>query len=139
LDLALGARQGELVLVLPVSQSMGIEEDDGYSSVCATAHLGDVVMGLSAELNMILCRLSIEVAELQQLSVGQKLKLPNNKFPETELATDKGLKIGTGTPGQTDGKRALRKNRAPIHVSQPRRCESDHTELDLPELAQLQD
>jgi hypothetical protein len=71
--------------------------------------------------------------------VGQKFKLPNNKFPETELATDKGLKIGTGTPGQTDGKRALRKNRAPIHVSQPRRCESDHTELDLPELAQLQD
>jgi hypothetical protein len=31
---------------------MGIEEEDGYSSVCATAHLGDVVMGLSAELNI---------------------------------------------------------------------------------------
>ena len=88
---------------------MGIEDEDGDSSIGAAAHLGDVVMGLSAELNMILCRQSIEIAELQQLSVGQKLKLPNNKFPETELATDKGLKIGTGTPGQTDGTRALRK------------------------------
>ena len=69
--------------------------------------------------------------------MGQKLKLSNNKFPETEIATDKGLKIGTGNLGQTDGTRALRKNRAPLQVSQPRRCASDHTELDLPELAQL--
>jgi hypothetical protein len=90
----LESRQGGLVLLLPVSQSMGIEEENGYSSVCATAHLGDVVMGLSAELNMILCRQSIEIAELQQLSVGQRLKLLNNKFPETEIVTDKGLKIG---------------------------------------------
>ena len=117
---------------------MRIEEDDGYSSACATAHLGDVVMGLSAQLNMILCRQSIEIAELQQLSVVQKLKLPNNKFPETEIVTDKELKISTRTLGQTDGTRALRKNRAPIHISQPRRCENDHTELDLPELAQFQ-
>ena len=51
--------------------------------------------------------------------------------------TDKGLKIGTGTLGQTDGTRALRKNRAPIHISQPRRREIDHTELDLPEIKAL--
>ena len=69
--------------------------------------------------------------------MGQKLKLSNNKFPETEIATDKGLKIGTGTLGQTDGTRALRKNRAPIHESQPRRCESYLTELDLPEIKAL--
>jgi flagellar motor switch protein FliM len=137
LDLALGARQGELVLVLPVSQSMGIEEGDGYSSVCATAHLGDVVTGLSAELNMILCRQSIEIAELQQLLVGQKLKLPNNKFPETEIVTDKVLEMGTGTLGQTDETLALRKNRAPIPVSQPRRRKSDLNELDLPEIEAL--
>jgi hypothetical protein len=133
----LRARQGELVLVLPVSQSMGIEEENGHSSVCATAHLDDVVMRLSAELNMILCRQSIEIAELQQLSVGQKLKLLNNKFLETEIVTDKGLKIGTGTLGQTDGTRALRKNRALIHLSPPRRRESNHTELDLPEIKAL--
>jgi flagellar motor switch protein FliM len=114
-----------------------IEEEDGYSIVCATAHLGDVVMGLNAELKMILCRQSIEIAELQQLSVGQKLKLPNNKFPEIEIVTDKRLKIGTGTLGQTDGTHALRKNWAPIHISQPRRRESDHTELDLPEIKAL--
>ncbi|MDG1102273.1 MAG: hypothetical protein P8N75_02640 [Ascidiaceihabitans sp.] len=65
------------------------------------------------------------------------MKLPNNKFPETEIVTDKGLKIGTGTLGQTDGTRALRKNRAPIHISQPRRREIDHTELDLPEIKAL--
>ena len=64
LDIALGARQGELFLVLPVSQSLGIEDEDGDLSVCAAAHLGDVVMGLSAELNMILCRQSIEIVEL---------------------------------------------------------------------------
>lgn len=79
----------------------------------------------------------MKIAELQQLSVGQKLKLPNNKFPETEIVTDKGLKIGTRTLGQPDGTRALRKNRAPVHVSQPRRCESDHTELELPEIKAL--
>ena len=116
---------------------MGIEDEDGDSSVCAAVHLGDVVMGLSAELNMILCRQSIEIVELQQLSVGQKLKLPNNKFPETEIVTDRGLKIGTGTLGQTDGTRALRLNRTPIHASQPRRRESDLTELDLPEIKAL--
>jgi hypothetical protein len=69
--------------------------------------------------------------------VGQKFKLPNNKFPETEIVTDKGLKIGTRTLGQTDGTRALRKNWVPIHLGKPRRCESDHTELDLPEIKTL--
>ena len=69
--------------------------------------------------------------------MGQKLKLPNNKFPETEIVTNKGLKIGTGTLDQRDRTRALRLNRAPIHVSQPRRRESDLTELDLPEIKAL--
>ena len=87
---------------------------------------------------MILCRQSIEIAELQQLSVVQKnLKLPNNKFPETEIVAAKELKISTRTLGQTDGTRALRKNRAPIHVSKPRRREIDHTELDLPGIKAL--
>ena len=65
------------------------------------------------------------------------MKLPNNKFPETDIVADKGLKIGTRTLGQTDATCALRKNRAPIHVSQPRRREIDHTRLDLPEIKAL--
>ena len=45
--------------------------------------------------------------------------------------TQTGEKIGTGTLGQTDGIRALRLNREPIHASHPRRREADLVDLDL--------
>jgi hypothetical protein len=42
--------------------------------------LGDIVLELATELNMILCKSSFELSQLEQLLIGQKLPLPNDVF-----------------------------------------------------------
>lgn len=131
LDLALGQRQGELILILPVVAVAGKCLDGTQMQEPTVEPLGETILDLPAELNMILCKCSFELSQLEQLSIGQTLPLPNDAFPETDIVTQTGEKIGTGTLGQTDGIRALRLNREPIHASHPRRREADLVDLDL--------
>jgi hypothetical protein len=96
-------------------------------------------MRLPAELNMVLCHVTLPLASIEGLSVGQTLPLPQNTFPETQIVAATGRIIGTGTLGQIDGVRALRLARDPIHATQPRRRLSDRDDLDLPEIEALPD
>jgi len=48
---------------------------------------------------------------LENLSIGQALHLPDDPFPEIDIVTRTGEKIGTGTFGKTDDIRTLRLNR----------------------------
>jgi flagellar motor switch protein FliM len=141
LDLALGARQGEMSLLLPRAQpETESSEQEGQgpeSNNAAAAQMNAIAMGLPAELTMVLCRLSLGLSELEKLTIGDVLKLPHNTFPETEITTGAGMTIGSGILGQVNGMRALRLKREPVHANHPRRRESDLLDLDLPEITAL--
>ena len=139
LDLSGGARQGELTLVLPrtgpakTSDGLSDGEDVGPS----IPQMNEVVMDLPTELNMVLCKVKLELSQVKQLAVGEALHLPHNTFPETEIVSLTGATIGSGVLGQVSGIRALRLKRVSVHATQPRRREADLAELDLPEITAL--
>jgi flagellar motor switch protein FliM len=141
LDLAGGIRQGEMSLIVPkvppaadygAATSSNKDEDAQLVS-----KMNDVVMELPTELNMILCKISLELAQVEQLVVGETLALPHNTFPETEIVTANGNVIGSGVLGQVNGIRALRLKRVPDYVTEPRRREADLPKLDLPDIKPL--
>ena len=139
LDLSGGARQGELTLVLPrtgpakTSDGLSDGEDVGPS----IPQMNEVVMDLPTELNMVLCKVKLELSQVKQLAVGEALHLPHNTFPETEIVSLTGSTVGSGVLGQVSGIRALRLKRVSVHATQPRRREADLAELDLPEITDL--
>lgn len=141
LDLAGGIRQGVLSLILPKvlpAQSSGPDPSSKTTENAAICpQMEDVVMGLPTELNIVLCKVSLELAQLKQLSVGEVVRLPHGTFPDAEIMTQTGVNIGSGVLGQVNGMRALRFKRVPVHATQPRRRESDLAELDLPEMTAL--
>jgi flagellar motor switch protein FliM len=139
LDLSGGARQCELTLVLPrtgpakTSDGLSDGEDVGPS----IPQMNEVVMDLPTELNMVLCKVKLELSQVKQLAVGEALHLPHNTFPETEIVSLTGATIGSFVLGQVSGIRALRLKRVSVHATQPRRREADLAELDLPEITAL--
>ena len=141
LDLAGGTRQGEMSLILPMIPPANASGPDALSKTdengASCTQMNDVAMGLPTELNMVLCKLSLKLAQVKRLAVGEVLRLPHNTFPETDIVTQTGKIIGSGVLGQVNGMRALRLKRVPIHATQPRRRESDLVELDLPEITAL--
>ena len=143
LDLAIGARQGELKLILPMGDLVSSENLDGSDEDAEVVpdgpQMSDVAMGLPVELNMVLCKFSVELAQAEQFAIGDAVRLPPNTFPETEIVTDTGSTIGLGVLGQVNGIRALRLKRSPSYADQPRRRESDFPELDLPAIEALPD
>ena len=80
LDLALGQRQGEIILILPVVTVPGKCLDGTQMQEPTAEPLGDIVLELATELNMIFCKSSFELSQLEQLSIGKKLSLPNDVF-----------------------------------------------------------
>jgi flagellar motor switch/type III secretory pathway protein FliN len=143
LDLAVGARQGDLKLILPMADQTNPDDQDVQNEESTLVDDGpkmsDIAMGLPVELNMVLCKFSIELSAVEQLAIGAVLHLPPNTFPETEIVTETGTSIGSGVLGQVNGTRALRLKRSPSYADQPRRRESDLPELDLPEIEALPD
>jgi flagellar motor switch protein FliM len=139
LDLAGGIRQGELTLVLPkvAPAKPLVSSKNGKEDGASTPQMNEVMMDLPTELNMVLCKVALELAQVKQLAVGEALHLPDNTFPETEIVTETGVTIGSGVLGQVNGMRALRLKRVPVHATQPRRREADLAELDLPEITAL--
>ena len=140
-DMASGARQGDMTILLPHVPILSPLDPDALGNDSGQAAkpqtLNETVMRLPADLNMVLCHLTMPLIEVEGFSVGQKLPLPQNTFPETQIVAATGQVIGTGTLGQTDGVRALRLTRDPIHATQPRRRLSDRDDLDLPEIKAL--
>ena len=140
LDLAGGIRQGEMSLIVPKvppaaeygAETSSNKDDDAQ----LVSKMNDLVMELPTELN-ILCKILLELAQVEQLVVGETLALPHNTFPETEIVTANGNVIGSGVLGQVNGIRALRLRRVPDYVTEPRRREADLPKLDLPEIKPL--
>jgi flagellar motor switch protein FliM len=118
LDLAQGARQGELLLCLPVPKpppkiadpDVGEEDevvDEGSKTLCEN------VLSLKANLIVSLTQLQLPIRVAGALQVGQILELGRVSFADAQVRTLEGRIVGHGMLGQRDGMRALRvKHRA---------------------------
>ncbi|ASM71800.1 MULTISPECIES: FliM/FliN family flagellar motor switch protein [Roseobacteraceae] len=143
LDMAKGARQGDLVLFVP-SVPVPDPDGDGLDEAEHTGaadsgprNLTDVVMHLEAELMVQLCHVRMNLSDLTRLSAGDTLLLPPGTFPKTRIIAQSGKCLGTGTLGQVDGQRALKIDREPSHAKQPQRRESDQPDVEMPQVAPI--
>ncbi len=141
LDMAKGARQGDLTLILPLGTGPGtglpVEDEETEADGTTESQMTDVVMHLEAELVMELSRLQFSLSEVSELKEGDVLHLPPGTFPKTRIITRTGKVLGIGTLGQVDGVRALRLDPTPVFAHQPRRRESDREDLGLPEVTAI--
>ena len=80
LDIARGARQGDITLILPTLEARAEQPDEELSDLEAGApkqgiEITKLVMGLNAELQMVLCQLNVPLSTLNALDVGETLEL----------------------------------------------------------------
>lgn len=140
IDVAGGTRQGTIVLclphkVVPFDEVHYDEKDpDPDRPLRKSADLGDVAMGLTAELNISLARLRMPVGTLQSLKVDDVLELGISAFDQTTIMTIDCRKVGMGTLGQINGMRAVQVEHTPKGANVPRRRASDREGLDLPKV-----
>lgn len=107
-ELASGARQGQISIILPdlpvVSEATDLTEDAEGSCLESASGV------LRAELNAVLCRMALPLAELSVLEVGTVLPLTNARLDRTEILTIDRTRAGAGRLGQCGGMRAVRLN-----------------------------
>jgi flagellar motor switch protein FliM len=130
LDLAQGARQGELLLCLPVPKpppkiadpDMAEEDeavDEGSKTLCEN------VLSLKANLIVSLTQLQLPIRVAGALQVGQVLELGRVSFGDAQVRTLEGRIVGHGVLGQRDGMRALRVKHRAKNRETPLRRSSD--------------
>lgn len=142
LDIARGARQGEMVLILPTLEARADQQDapdgvTGPDGETGKSDMARLVMGLNADLRMVLCQLNLSLKNLNALKVGHTLALTPGAFPNVQITTSTGRVLGRGVVGHVDGVRAVRPLRPPSHASQPLRRVSDQPLVDMPEVEVL--
>jgi len=142
LDIARGARQGEVVLILPtlearVEQPDETGEDPDDDAKHDGAGMAKLVMGLNADLRMILCQINLPLSGLNALKIGDRLDVTPGAFPNVQITTATGRILGRGEVGHVDGVRAVKPMRAPLHAARPLRRASDKPLVDMPEVEVL--
>ncbi|WP_299555087.1 hypothetical protein [uncultured Tateyamaria sp.] len=138
-DISRGARQGEIVLVLPLPDVRDAElgEDEPETEQNDVPTMTDTVMCLNANLNMVVCRLHLPLNALQSLAVGDELPLTPGVFPNVQITTNTGRVVGRGVVGHVDGVRAVKPQRKPAHATQPLRRASDEPLVDMPRIEEI--
>lgn len=130
LDLAQGARQGELLFCLPApkpppkiadpdSEEGDDLSDEGSKTLCEN------VLSLKANLIVSLTQLQLPIRVAGALQVGQVLELGHVSFSDAQVRTLEGRILGHGVLGQRDGMRALRVKPRAKKRDVPRRRSSD--------------
>ncbi|MEO0766009.1 MAG: FliM/FliN family flagellar motor switch protein [Pseudomonadota bacterium] len=142
LDIARGARQGEVVLILPTLAARAEQpaETGGAADPDADSRGGDMaklVMGLNADLHMVLCRINLPLSRLNGMKPGDTLDITPGAFPNVQITTATGRILGRGEVGHVDGVRAVKPLRAPLHAARPLRRASDKPLVDMPEVEVL--
>ena len=142
IDVAGGARQGTMTLILPTQQVAtpgSSPSNEGRSeevpAASAPASLERSVLALNAELKVALTSLEMPLGAAQKLAVGDVLDLGVSAFDQAMVLTRDGRKLSRGTLGQTDGIRALQLEHEEVSQRVPRRRASDRAELNLPQVA----
>ncbi|OIQ31909.1 MAG: hypothetical protein BM559_12065 [Roseobacter sp. MedPE-SWchi] len=103
-DLAVGAMQGELKLILPEPSL----EELGLSGAKTGPSLAGGMGAMRAELSAILCKVRVPLNEFSALKVGEVLPLDQAFLYETDLIDIGGQPIAKGRLGQLNGARAIR-------------------------------
>ncbi|MFT4961092.1 MAG: flagellar motor switch protein FliM [Paracoccaceae bacterium] len=104
LDFTGGIVQGAACLILPEPP----EPKPTKSSKNRGPRMDRAVGGASAEINAVICRMRITLAELSAMTPGDVVPLTTGQFNKTELLTLSGQRITTGQLGQASGFRAIR-------------------------------
>jgi flagellar motor switch protein FliM len=108
-DLGSSVRQGEMSLALPVRANPDQPRHDA-AHLQATRQLQRQLLSAPVCLDAVLCRLSLPLAGLGKLAVGDVLPLPPDALREVALETAGRRRVATGRLGRIDGMRALRLN-----------------------------
>ena len=141
LDIARGARQGKMTLLLPEPGQVEIVAEHTADDLIEPQEEGpDVVktvFQLEAELNIVLCKLRLPLGQLENLQTGSVIELPPNVFPDVDVTTINGDVVGKGQLGQMDGQRAVQFDYAPKSQNMPLRRASDRGEADVPDVQLL--
>lgn len=141
-DLARGTRQGEMVVILPTPSVAEVLEEDIEGPATGRSlppDMSKVVMNLTADLNMVLCKLRLPLARVQSLKPGDALVIPPGQFPTVQICDSAGRVLGVGAVGHVDGVRAVKPKRAPLHATQPLRRASDEDQVDMPNVEKIDD
>ncbi|WP_264210012.1 FliM/FliN family flagellar motor C-terminal domain-containing protein [Leisingera thetidis] len=110
LDLACGAMQGVMRLILP--EPTPEELQDGQGGGAQGPSLGRNLGSIRAELTAVLCRMRVPLREFAGLKVGDSLPLDSAFLYETDLLTIGGQSVAQGRLGQMNGARAVRLNQS---------------------------
>ncbi|MBY5934081.1 hypothetical protein KUV51_13815 [Tateyamaria omphalii] len=137
-DVARGARQGEILFVLPLPDPFDqTEGDDDEEDTFEQSSMTDTVMALNADLKMVLCSLHLPLGALQSMSPGDELPVTPGAFPNVQITTSTGRIVGRGIVGHVNGVRAVKPQRKPSHATQPLRRVSDEPLVDMPRVEEI--
>ncbi|OED49994.1 hypothetical protein AB838_03955 [Rhodobacteraceae bacterium (ex Bugula neritina AB1)] len=107
LDLACGAMQGVMKLILPEPTA---EELQGGHGSANGPSLGANLDSMRAELTAVLCKMRVPVQTFAGLRIGDTIPLDSAYLYETDLLTIGGSSVAQGRLGQMKGSRAVRLN-----------------------------
>ncbi|NVO57215.1 FliM/FliN family flagellar motor switch protein [Rhodobacteraceae bacterium B1Z28] len=112
-DLAGGLRQGQISILLPDLPVMSAPVEDAQVDTGPCLEQSSGV--LRAELNAVLCKMTLPLAGLSGLEVGGLLPLASARLDRTEILTIDRTSAAVGRLGQCGGLRAIRLNeQAPL-------------------------
>lgn len=131
IDMAQGARQGDILMCLPVPQpAADTPPDPGEGDAVDTpprpaCTLARTVLSLQADLLVSLAQLTLPLGKVSTLAVGQVLNLGPVSFGNAQLRTRDGRVLATGALGQVSGMRAIRLIQRAKPSEKPQRRDSD--------------
>ncbi|MDQ2095311.1 FliM/FliN family flagellar motor switch protein [Rhodalgimonas zhirmunskyi] len=117
LEMEAGAKQGEMIVVLPVPEPEPLPEtcDDPSGDESEKSALGcrrrmgqGALMVAEAPLRAVLHRVRMPIRQLAELAPGDILPIPQSALVETRLETVGGTRVVKCTLGQLNGTRAVR-------------------------------
>ena len=114
LEFSGGVRQGQVVLILP---DIAVHEDAATNHGTRTG-MANSIATARADLSVVIDRLSVPLAELSSLRVGDCLPLPKMRLNEAELVAIDGDGVGAVRLGQSGGLRAIRLNETAAPVTE---------------------
>jgi flagellar motor switch protein FliM len=106
-ELGGGLRQGQISVILPDRTTENAEE---VTQEDIGPNLEQASGVLRAELNTVICRMSLPLASLSQLKVGDVLPLTGSRLDRAEVLTIDRNRAAIGRLGQCGGMRAVRLN-----------------------------
>ncbi|MBC7737020.1 MAG: FliM/FliN family flagellar motor switch protein [Candidatus Saccharibacteria bacterium] len=113
-DLAGGARKGEVMLALPADgrgASAPAKIDDPLAPDTTHSFMHDLserVNGAQCRIEAVLARLTLPLAQVMHLTEGMVLALPDASLTQISLEGFDGRRVGEGKLGQNRGMRAVR-------------------------------